>query len=464
MKYFDFIKSVSNPYSVDTGNKSIQGMSASKTLQFSLFTTNENAVWAARNQLRKESFPLATASISVNRDAFRLQVGDVFKYKYTPYSSEELIMRVLQISEDDLESSENIIITAKQDVFSITNTVTLYTVPEDNAGQGADYSVGPFVNQAVIENPYVLATDTRIIPVAARLTNMITGFQVHMSTDGGSSYSFLENSNNVQPYGKLTTAYGLTYAIDDATGLTVEFTNDDVDNIESITWGNTLSGADNVALLGDEIISFQNITPVSGDIYLLENVMRGRFGTVMAEHSIGEDFWFLPPSIGLINDPNITTGAVRKFKLVPFNNQRTGDIADATPIDITIEGEQKKPYEPGNFNAEGESFNPLYAAGNDITLTWSPRYRGKGAGVGIPGIAYVDAGREGLFKIEVYVATVLVRTTTAIDAATWDYTNAMNVADNGAAAQTIVFKLYNYIENGGIIYESDPVEVTCNKE
>jgi len=462
--YYDFKESISDPYPVDVGNITTQGMTVSKTIQFGMFTTNENAVWAARNQLQKESFPFATVSIVVNRNNFRLQVGDVFRYKYAPYSSEELILRVMQIEESDLEDSENITIRATQDVFSVTTAITEYSEPGDNAGAAADYSVDPFTDQTVIENPYILSADTRIIPLASRLSQMIIGFQVYMSIDGGSSYSFLENSNNIVPYGTLAANYGLTYSIDDKTGLTVEFANDDVDNIESITWADTLSGAANVALLGDEIISFQNITPVSGSTYLLENVIRGRFGTVMVEHTVGEDFWFIQNSIGLISDTNITTGAVRKFKLVPYNESRTGDIAEATPIDITIEGEQKKPYEPGNFNANGESFNPLYTGGTDITLTWSPRVRGSGAGVGVPGIAYVDAGREGLFKIEVYVSSVLVRTTTAIDAVTWDYTDAMNVADNGAAAQTIVFKLYNYIETGGITYESDVVQVTCNKE
>ncbi len=460
---FDFKKSISDPYSVDTGNKTIQGMTVSKTLQFGLFTKNDNAVWAANNQLQKESFPFAAVSIIVNRNLFRLQVGDVFKYQYTPYSSEILIMRVMQIEEDSLEGSENIVVHAKQDVFSITKTIELYSDPVDNAGQGADYSTAPFVNQAVLENPYVLSTETQVIPVASRLTEMITGFNFYMSTDGGSSYNLVNSLNNIQPYGALAADYGLTYAIDDESGFTVDFISD-VASIENVTWSDILSGSNNMALLGEEIVSFKNITPVSGTTYLLENIIRGRFGTVKVEHTTGEDFWFIPKNIGLVSDTNITTGAVRKFKLVPFNVQKTGSIVDATPIDLTVEGEQKKPYEPGNFNAEGESFNPLYVSGADITLTWSPRFRGKGAGVGVPGIAYSDAGREGLFKIEIYVSAALVRTTTAIDAAMWDYTNAMNVADNGTPAQTITFLLYNYIEDGGIIYESDFVQVICNKE
>ena len=73
-------KSISNPNALDPGNIEVQGRIASKTIQLSLFTTNENAVWAAKQQLMKESYPSSLISIPVNRNLFRLQVGDCFKF------------------------------------------------------------------------------------------------------------------------------------------------------------------------------------------------------------------------------------------------------------------------------------------------------------------------------------------------------------------------------------------------
>lgn len=462
MMAIDFKNSMADPYSVDTGNKSIQGMTASKTVQFGLFTINRNAVWAANNQLQKESFPFAIVSIIVNRDMFRFQVGDVFLYTYPPHGISNMVCRVLQIEEESLES-ENIIIHAKQDVFSVSNSITQYSTPENNTGQPQDYETEPFDNQDIFEAPYVLSETTQIIPVASRENQLDSGFSLYMSVDGGSSYSLLETSTNIQPYGTLDANYGITYTIDEYEGFTIDFESD-VDLIETVTWADIYSGDKNMALLGDEIISFRSITPVSGTLYKLEDVIRGRFGTVKKEHSTGEDFWFIPKTIGLINDSEIIAGADRKFKLVPYNINRSGDIADATVIDLSIEGESSKPYEPINFNANGESFNPLYVGGTDITLTWSVRKRGEGCGIGIPGAAVIPGtDHEGLFKIEVYVSSSLVRTTPGIDAATWDYTNAMNVSDNGSAADEITFLLYNYIIDG-ITYESDPVQVICNKE
>ncbi|MCK4529103.1 hypothetical protein KAW18_17190, partial [candidate division WOR-3 bacterium] len=137
------------------------------------------------------------------------------------------------------------------------------------------------------------------------------------------------------------------------------------------------------------------------------------------------------------------------------------DISEATAIDLSIEGESKKPYIPINFLANGSSKVARYST--DIVLTWSPRYRGKGAGIGTPGTVLADTDREGYFEIEVWVSGSKMRTTNSIDAATWTYTEAMNNSDNGALASEALFKLLNYRTENGVLYESDQVEVTCKK-
>ena len=96
---------------------------------------------------------------------------------------------------------------------------------------------------------------------------------------------------------------------------------------------------------------------------------------------------------------------------------------------------------------------------NDIVLTWSARKRGTGAGIGVPGVILPASDHEGLFKIEVYVNDILVRTITGIDALTWTYTEAMNIEDNGALADEIEFRLYNYID----LYISNAVTVIVKK-
>jgi len=193
----------------------------------------------------------------------------------------------------------------------------------------------------------------------------------------------------------------------------------------------------------------------------LEGIIRGRFGTVKEAHLAGEEFYVINFTSKLFSHQEIRAGAERKFKYLPYNVQQTAAIADCTAIDLSIEGECLKPYIPINFDANGSSFAGRYDAG--IILTWSPRYRGKGAGVGIPGIVLSDSDREGYFIIEVWVNGVKVRTTNSIDDVTWAYTEAMNLVDNGTLPNSLTFKLSNYRNEGGVLYKSDQAIVACEK-
>lgn len=453
-----FRKKISDPIAVDIGNIVTQGHTVSKTIQLASFTTNRNAVWASKKQLQKESYPFAFVDIVVNRNLFRLQPGDCFKFSYSNYGISNMICRVLSIEEEDI-SSEKITIHAMEDIFGVSSAITEFTNPEDNTTDPPSYELEPFVNQRIIEAPYVLSESIRIIPIACRTGDRDLGFDVNMSVDGGDSYTLIDRCSNLQPYGTLIGSYfDDTYTIDTEVGFTIDFL-EDVAQIETITWTEVFSASDNLAILGDEIISFQSITPVSGTQYKLEGIIRGRFDTQKVSHAEGETFYYINTYITMIANAELLVGVGRKFKLVPYNNKYSGDISEATPIDITLEGRSKKPYAPINFAANGGSFAARYTS--DIVLTWSYRYRGKGAGIGSPGIVLSDADIEGLFEIEVWVLGIKKRTTTAIDEATWTYTEAMNISDNGAIVLEPTFKLLNYRVEDGVTYQSDQVEVIC---
>jgi hypothetical protein len=460
----DLRKSISNPHALDIGNVSIQSRVASKTIQLALFTTNANAVWGAKQQLMKESYPFALISIPVNRNMFRLQVGDCFKFSYAPYNISNMICRVLSIEEESLKS-ENITVHAIEDFYSVTHTISEETTPETIPGLTDPYDLIAFTHQAIIEAPYLLATDIKVIPIAAKEADMDLGMYIYLSFDDGGSYSMIGGVANLRPYGTLVGNYyaDTSYTIDDTDGFMIDFSNDDVDLIETITWANTLAGITNNAILGEELITFQTITPVSGTQYKLEGIIRGRLDTEKVDHLDGEDFYWIGSfNITALQHSEIIAGADRKFKLVPYNIKSTGDLSEATAIDEIIGGRAKKCYIPRNFLANGSGFASRYS--DDIVLTWSIRYRGRGAGIGIPGEILPDTDREGYFEIEVYVSDILVRTATAIDSDTWTYTEVMNDLDNGSVlAEEVVFKLLNYRTENGYVYKSDQVSVTCKE-
>jgi len=452
-----FKESISSPVAVDIGNQTVQGRIVSKTVKFGLFTTNENAVWAAKQQLQKESYPFAYISIPVNRNMFRLQVGDVFKFSYAPYGITDMICRVLQIEEEGIKS-EKIIIHAMEDIFSVANSITEYGDPENNASVAPDYTITPFTIQQVREAVYLFSPNsTAVIPLASIDNDLLLGYDIYMSTDG-SSYNFLNRSTTINPYGTLNAEYPITYTIDDTVGFVVDFVNGQ-DLLETVTFQDVLSGSKNSALLGDEYISFQTITPITETQYQIEGIIRGRLGSEKVTHATGTAFTVILNPLILTNS-EIAAGADRQFKFVPFNNKFSGSIADATPINLSITGVSSTPYKPINFIANDGAYDARYT--DDVVLEWDGRVRGEGSGIGIPGIVLAESTHEGLFQIEVWVDSSLVRTVTDLDVLTWTYTEAMNLSDNTTLAANITFKLLNFIVDSGITYESDQATVVCS--
>ena len=468
--YFDynavtnFKKEISAPCAFDIGNKNIQERLVSKTVDLLLFTTNRNAVWAAFNILQKLSYPFATITLVASRDAFRYEVGDCFKFSWADYGVSNVVCRVVQIQEEGPES-ENITISVMEDVFSITSAVSSFTTPTNYIPAANDFIILPFTRQKVTEAPYMLSgEEIDILSVACRRTYNDLGYNLYMSIDGGSSYSLMSAMGNLVPFGSLDADYTYdTYTIDDVVGFEINTFNIDIDSVETTTWANVLSGQSNTALLEDEIISFQSITPVTTDRYRLDGIVRGRYGTEKVTHLEGAGLFFITQDITLVTNSEVLVGAQRKFKLVPFNLKVVGNIADAEAQDLTVSGVAYTPYRPVNFCANAESFAARYDA--DIVLTWSARMRSEGAGLGIPGVTLSTTTREGFFEVEVYVNSILVRTVTAIDAITWTYTSAMNITDNGALADEITFKLSNYLFNiaTNLTYRSIQTIVVCRK-
>ena len=471
--------STGDPIIIDVGNQKIQGRVVSKTVQFGLFTMNENAVWASKNQLRKESYPFATINLKVNRFAFKYEVGDCFRFSCLKYGISDMVLRVLRRIETELESEE-INVIAMEDLFQITNTIGEYSASTSYTPPRVDYTVNPITNKQIIESLYLwTAGKLAISPLAARSELTDLGFQTYLSLDLGTSYqpNPIGQPSNFRAYGTLvgdypgpddptTNPHG-TYEIDEQIGFIVDFSNSDVDLIESQEWETILSGSNNLAIIVSdptsfEVISFKTITPVSGTQYKIEGVIRGRYGTKKVSHYDGEEFYFLGQDIPVIEDNNIIAGADLFFKLIGFNGVQYGSLSDAEGLELLIGGRAKTPYVPINFRANGKAKNAHYDA--DIALTWSPRIRGMGAGIGVPGLDVPAARREGLFEIEVWVGGALKRTTTDLDCSVWTYTEAMNIVDNGSPASIIIFKLMNFGRyEDGIKYSSDQVTVVCKK-
>jgi len=315
----------------------------------------------------------------------------------------------------------------------------------------------PIAYAQVIEAPYALTEGrVQIIPLAAD-DPRFSGYDIFMSYDG-SSYFWLTSVDLFQIVGRLVADYPLTRPVDDEVGCTVSILAGEAGLMETITRTQAMAGF-NMALLGDEIISFQTITPVSGTQYLLTGVFRGRLDTQRQEHKAGELFWFMGRrAYTLIEDTEFHYGVDRWFKLVPRGPGGAGDIAQARAYKHTFTARAKTPLVPMNLKANGKARLAEYTG--DIVLTWDPRVRGDGAGVGAAEqVTDAAATWEGLFQVEVWVWGALVSSYAGIDAKTWTYTQAQNLSDNGGLPCRLTLKVSNYLLDRSYTYESEQTEI-----
>lgn len=464
MPVIDFKPALGNPTSIDHANIEIQGMRISRTVKMGLFTTNENAVKAGDYLLAKESYPTAKVRMVVNRNLFRLQPGDPFVLILPKYGIAQMVCRVAMIEEEDV-TSEKITVTAVEESINATKPITSYTEP-DNYRQGKKLtSIAPLDNIKIVEAPYAwdgMESNTLGILIP-RKTDDERGYNIYMSLDGEEYYLFKQGSTfNV--YGTLDVAYPITSAIDDNIGMVVNFDNAQHTAIMQSISRTELMGTRNAAVLGDELITFQTVTPITANQFKLTGVYRGRWGTVNTSHAIGTGFWFAPIIIPYGSN-SFVPGATIYFKIVPYGTGNSSSLAAATPYSITIEGESYKPYEVINLRANGSSYYPHYDEEN-IVLTWTPRVRGDGTGVGLPETVIPDPlTHEGHFRVEVFVNGSSVRMAEGLDVYTWTYTTTMNLSDNTSYPNYITFDVTNYITGtNNVEFESDPTSITVRQE
>ena len=467
MPAIDFKSALGNPTSIDHANIEIQGMRVSRTIKMGLFTINENAVAQGDYLLSKESYPVARLKLKTNRSTFKLQPGDPFVFKFPKYGIIEMVCRVVTIEEEEVES-ETISVTAIEESVHATSPITIYTEPDDFRRKRSTGNVNVLTPIKIVELPYALSGERMgIVALVPRKTGYESGYHIYMSQDGTEYYK-LKSSSLFNVWGWLEEDYPKTETIDYDNGMVIDFdSHQNTDLMQSISYTELL-GTRNTAIIGDELITFQDIVPVTESQYQLTGVYRGRWGTPIRAHSAGEDFYFIGPSFAIMEHSSFTVGSTRYFKFVPYSSQQVGGISSALEITHTFEGESYKPYEVINLMVNGDSYWPVYdglPSPTDLVITWTGRVRGEGSGIGDPTIVTDTAHTyEGLFRVKIYVNDTLVRTVDNLDAETYTYTSATLLSDMGYYPSHVTVGVTNFLTGANSVeYESDEETLLVRK-
>jgi hypothetical protein len=322
---------MSNPTSVNIANQKIQGRVESETLDLGLFTKNSNALWATREALRKKSFPTATLTVKLNRDAFQLQPGDVFKFSFAPYGIEDMVFRLARVDEENLES-ETISITAEEEYSAVSEAQSPLAEPEDYSPPPAsDYVGGTLTN--ITQEVTVTEGEPVLLPVADATKVVVE------TTDGT---ELIE---------------GVDYDYDRENGV-IEFFSGEISYLQGTEFFFESGGAsltllhEGITYLLDEDYTYDAET---GLITFLDDGRQyhydSGYGTLT---TVGHE--------GAVSDGNnvviktsATEGTVRRFIEVPY--AFGGEEIQVLPI-VTRPNQQNIGYEI-YFSADGESYSFL---------------------------------------------------------------------------------------------------------
>lgn len=406
------------------------GEIASETIAFSAFGTAAAANKAAYRALKTLSYPLGKFTLNVNRSAWGLRPGSVFRLDWEPEGIQGMACRVVRIDYGNLADGK-IRIEATEDIWGTVNTV--YSPPGSTDWTDPVADVDVLSYQRLEEVPWHLQLDNeiRVMCLGVRQHATINGYSVWSDKTGGTSYVQTATIAATNSSVELITDLLASDPVYVAGGITVA-AGADTDQILSVTSDQFTDGA-NLMRIGNEYVAFQNVVDNLDGTYTLSPLWRAVLDTVPEDHAAGTVGVHLE-GIGLMQDAPLPSPGNVTAKFLPFNGRDSYPIGSATQLTLTTGNRAAAPYPPGNVKVNSIHY-PDTTTG-DAVMTWAHRNRPAQLKLVRQDAASVSGGPEGDYTVKVYVNGVLKHTTTGITGTSFTYTAADRAADNSNGSLT----------------------------
>lgn len=349
----------------DLASIQAQGGIVSQTVQYPGIDTAVNASRLAMRDLRQKSTPLSRIRIHVNRKAWNVVIGGVFKFSWAEHGLVDIVYRALSINYGTLTEG-TIVIDAVEDVFGLPTST--YIGNQSSGWVDPIVSPSEFTTKRVEEaNYFDIATrigeaDLALVPstaayyygVTAQPNNYCQDYELWLSTNSGSTYS----------YG--ATAQPAPYAILSADITPIQTTINYSTYSSNLEFTSQLIGT--YALIDNEIVRIDTINLATKQI----TVGRGCLDTVPVAHVLGTMFICAEyASARIKTEYTIGTNLYNKFLM------RTSlglfDLTSALPVTKSLGGRFNKPYAPGNLKFNNVSYPPSFSG--ELTVSWAHRDR-----------------------------------------------------------------------------------------
>ena len=333
----------------------------SQTQQYPGIDTEAIASRVAQRDLRQYSTPIAQVRVTVNREGWQLEPGDVFKLSWDNHGIDNVIFRVTSINLGSLTSGQ-IIIDAVEDIFALPDASYIGEQPplwQDPIGDPV-----PVIAQKMVFTPYwdlVMDFDlikdsiedtSTYIQMFAQKPNIATPAYLLESRSGTEANYTEEATGDYTPI--LTLNNSITYT--------------DTNNIEVTLVGSLVSIEDTYAYIDDEVVFIENF---DDEGYTL-TIGRGCLDTVTANHSAGSRIWLAE---------NFKVQGFREYvdgeEVRGIPRPRTGNgllpVVQATDSIETAINRHFLPYPPGQFRINTQAY-PIEITGQ-LDITWAHRDR-----------------------------------------------------------------------------------------
>lgn len=186
----------------------------------------------------------------------------------------------------------------------------------------------------------------------------------------------------------------------------------------------------NLALLGDEIISFKNATLLEEGKYRIDTIKRGLFGTeqFINTHTQTDRFILLDDNITNIELPTSAINQTFDVKAVNYGHE----LISADEIEIDFAANNLKPLSP--LNLEGE-----VQPNNDIIINWQRRTR-QNSYISVLYVELPLAETEEKYVLEVLDGTDIAREV-VIYTPEFTYTESMQLTDFGTLQTSYIIRV-----------------------
>ena len=432
----------------DNGNIAITGEVRTENVTFNGLSNGATAALVASRCLMGFTYPISKITITVDRKAWKYRIGGVFKLTWVPLGVVGMVYRIIKIGYGEVADGK-ITIDAIEDIFGLN--FTLYDPPPASGWINPTGAPTAPAFQKLEEAPLQLAPTSGIyaITLAARAEGTDHKYEVFQPIAGVDT-----ETNEVlsfTPIGLLEGNYPAATLALDATGFKLQVHGVDLSVLANTDAGGLLLGT-NLALIDEELVSWESWTLNHDGTISIANVLRGVMDTVPRDHTSGAPVLFVTDGSGLTQAAPYAVDQTVQAKILPENNKGLFPLSSASYISVVTRSRFARPYPPGNFRMQGASYGTRYSSTlGDVVVAWSSRNRLTQAAAAMlkrqdDGDLTPEAGTT--YTVTAKIGGTIVRTVSAIAIETYTYTIADRLADAGAGAVTLdVFANANSLDS-----------------